>query len=143
MKNQDTSTTKAQDQAQALQNLLGEDLQRRWWKSPHPVAGRRCRCCGRRRLRLVAARAAAQAKPLYVSQEIQRGDLTLTVAANGTLQPTRTVNVGSELSGTVRRVLVDVNDQVRKGQVLVDLDTAKLDAQLGVRVRRWPRRRRV
>jgi HlyD family secretion protein len=36
-----------------------------------------------------------------------------------------------ELSGTVRRVLVDVNDQVKKGQVLVELDTAKLDAQVG------------
>jgi hypothetical protein len=31
-----------------------------------------------------------------------QGDLTLTVSANGTLQPTRSVNIGSELSGTVR-----------------------------------------
>ncbi len=37
---------------------------------------------------------AANAKPVYVSQEVKRGNLSITVAANGTLQPTRTVNVG-------------------------------------------------
>jgi len=47
-----------------------------------------------------------------------------------TVQPTRTINIGSELSGTVRRVLVDVNDRVKKGQVLVELDTAKLQDQV-------------
>ena len=61
---------------------------------------------------------------------MQRGNLTLSVSANGTLQPTRSVNIGSELSGTVRNVLVDVNDRVRKGQLLVELDTAKLTDQL-------------
>ena len=66
-----------------------------------------------------------------MTEVVKRGDLALTVSANGTLQPTRTVNIGSELSGTVRSVLVDVNDRVKKGQVLVELDTAKLDAQLG------------
>ena len=39
------------------------------------------------------------------------------MSANGTLQPTRSVNLGSELSGTVARVLVDVNDRVKKGDV--------------------------
>ncbi|OQC06304.1 MAG: Macrolide export protein MacA [Alphaproteobacteria bacterium ADurb.Bin100] len=72
----------------------------------------------------------AQAAPRYVTQEVQRGQVKLTVAANGTLQPTRSVTIGSELSGTVRRVLVDVNDQVKKGQVLVELDTTKLDSQV-------------
>jgi HlyD family secretion protein len=65
-----------------------------------------------------------------VTEPVARGDLTVTVTANGTLQPTRSVNVGSELSGTVVRVLVDINDRVRKGQVLVELDTAKLNDQI-------------
>jgi HlyD family secretion protein len=68
--------------------------------------------------------------PAYVTQPVGRGDLTLTVTANGTLQPTRAINIGSELSGTVLRVLVDVNDKIRKGQVLVELDTAKLNDQI-------------
>ena len=78
---------------------------------------------GRRRKRSSAA-------PVYVTEAVRKGNLTLTVAANGTIVPTRVVNIGSELSGTVKRVLVDVNDVVKKGQVLVELDTAKLDDQV-------------
>jgi HlyD family secretion protein len=74
--------------------------------------------------------AKSKAAPVYVTEAVNRGNLTLTVAANGTLQPTRSVSIGSELSGTVLRVLVDVNDKVKKGQVLVELDTAKLNDQV-------------
>ncbi len=66
------------------------------------------------------------AGPQYVTELATRGTLRLSIHANGTLQSTRSVEVGSELSGTVARVLVDVNDRVRVGQVLVELDTAKL-----------------
>ena len=76
------------------------------------------------------ARADAQAAPSYSTQPVTRGKLTLGVVANGTLQPTRSINLGSELSGTVLKVNVDVNDTVRKGQVLVELDTAKLRDQI-------------
>ncbi len=69
-------------------------------------------------------------RPIYVTQAVARGNLTLTVTANGTLQPTRSINIGSELSGTVLKVNVDVNDQIKKGQVLVELDTAKLNDQI-------------
>jgi HlyD family secretion protein len=61
---------------------------------------------------------------------VRRGNLTLTVTANGTLQPTRSIAIGSELSGTVSKVNVDVNDRVKKGQVLVELDTSKLKDQI-------------
>ncbi len=70
------------------------------------------------------------AAPSYVTEVAARGNLSITVTANGTLQPTQTVNIGSELSGTVTRVLVDVNDRVRKGQVLVELDTSKFADQV-------------
>lgn len=124
------STNSAAPAAQDLQTLLGDGLARRWWQSITLWLAL---------LALVAvaggwwywqAGKRAQATPRYVTQEVQRGQVRLTVAANGTLQPTRSVNIGSELSGTVRRVLVDVNDQVKKGQVLVELDTTKLDAQV-------------
>ena len=74
--------------------------------------------------------AKSNSAPVYVTEPVNRGKLTLTVAANGTLQPTRSVSIGSELSGTVLRVLVDVNDRIKKGQVLVELDTAKLNDQV-------------
>ena len=75
-------------------------------------------------------RQAASAAPRYNTQVVARGNLTLTVTANGTIQPTRSINIGSELSGTVLKVNVDVNDRLRKGQVLVELDTAKLRDQI-------------
>ena len=68
--------------------------------------------------------------PRYVTEPVVRGDLALRVSANGTLQPTSTVNIGSELSGTVARVLVDINDRVKQGQVLAELDTTKLRDQV-------------
>ena len=76
------------------------------------------------------ARQTASAAPSYTTQPVARGNLTLTVTANGTLQPTRSINIGSELSGTVLKVNVDVNDRIKKGQVLVELDTAKLRDQI-------------
>ncbi len=76
------------------------------------------------------ARQSAQAAPTFTTQPATRGSLTLQVSANGSLQPTRSVSIGSELSGTVLKVNVDVNDRVRKGQVLVELDTAKLRDQI-------------
>lgn len=59
-----------------------------------------------------------------------RGNLLITVSATGNVQPTNQVDVGSELSGIVAGVLVDENDNVKKGQVLARLDTTKLDNQV-------------
>jgi HlyD family secretion protein len=72
----------------------------------------------------------ARAQPSYVTAPVTRGDLRMQVTANGTLQPTRTTSIGSELSGTVSQVFVDINDNVEKGQVLVQLDLAKLKDQI-------------
>jgi HlyD family secretion protein len=59
-----------------------------------------------------------------------RGDLTVTVAATGTLQPTTQVDVSSELAGTLQSVEVDYNDTVSVGQVMARLDTSKLAASV-------------
>jgi len=65
----------------------------------------------------------------YVTQPVRRGDLIVTVSATGTLQPIKKVEVGIEVSGTIKTVEVDYNDQVKVGQVLARLDTSKLEAQ--------------
>lgn len=62
----------------------------------------------------------------YVSEEVTSGNLVVTASASGTLQPTKSVDVGSELSGTLASVLVAENDRVTQGQLLAQLDTAKL-----------------
>jgi HlyD family secretion protein len=57
-----------------------------------------------------------------------RGDINVVVTATESVQPTNKVDVSSELSGTVRRVLVDFNSPVKAGQPLAELDTEKLVA---------------
>jgi HlyD family secretion protein len=66
----------------------------------------------------------------YVTQEVTRGNLTVKVTATGNLEPRNQVDIGSELSGTIRSVAVDVNDEVKAGQVLTKLDTTRLEAQV-------------
>lgn len=58
----------------------------------------------------------------YESVPVTRGDLRVTVRSTGTLQAVTSVEVGSEVSGRVLKILVDVNDEVRKGQVLAEID---------------------
>jgi len=65
----------------------------------------------------------------YKTQKVERGKLTVTVAATGNLEPTNQVDVGSELSGTVLDVAVEENSRVKVGQILVGLDTTRLEAQ--------------
>lgn len=68
--------------------------------------------------------------PVYRTAEITRGPLEVTVVANGTVNPVRTVSIGSELSGIVRKVTVDVNSVVKAGDVLIELDDSNLKANV-------------
>ena len=68
----------------------------------------------------------------YRTQPVSRADLTVTVTATGTVEPTNQVDISSELSGTLRSVNVDYNDVVTAGQELAALDTTKLEAELAV-----------
>lgn len=66
------------------------------------------------------------AGPRFKTESIVTDTLVVTVSATGNLQPTNQVDVGSELSGIIDQVFVDVNDQVKKGQILARLDLSKL-----------------
>jgi len=68
-------------------------------------------------------------EPVFKTENIVRGDIDLIVTATGNLAPTNQVTIGSELSGTVSEVLVDINDTVKKDQPIAQLDTAKLTQQ--------------
>ncbi|MBS1208810.1 MAG: efflux system, rane fusion protein [Proteobacteria bacterium] len=76
------------------------------------------------------SKAHAAKGPQYTTRAVSRGDITVTVTATGNLQPINTVDVGSEISGTIASVYVDFNDKVKKGQVLAQLDTTKLQTAL-------------
>ena len=61
----------------------------------------------------------------YITQPLAQGDLNMTVSATGYLYPLRSVDVGSEVSGTLMEVNVDFNDKVHKGDVLARIDQTK------------------
>lgn len=65
----------------------------------------------------------------YKLHEVEKGPLVQDVSANGTLNPVTLVNVGTQVSGMVKKLHVDFNDKVEKGQILLELDDSLLAAQ--------------
>jgi len=66
----------------------------------------------------------------YRTVALETGDVIQTVSANGTLNPVVLVSVGTQVSGTVRKLYTDFNDKVQKGQVLAELDPPLFNAQV-------------
>ncbi|TKD51949.1 efflux RND transporter periplasmic adaptor subunit [Sphingomonas baiyangensis] len=73
---------------------------------------------------------ATEEAPGYATAPARQGDLQVTVSATGRLAPTNQVTVGSQLSGLVTQVVVDVNDRVSAGQALALIDPEQLDDQI-------------
>ncbi len=71
---------------------------------------------------------AIELAPRYESAAVKRGDIQVVISATGTLKGMNTVEVGAEVSGRITRVSVDFNDQVKKGQVLAEVDPEQLKA---------------
>lgn len=65
-----------------------------------------------------------------VTQPVTQGTLAANVTATGTVNPQNTVNVGTQLSGTISQLYVDYNSKVKKGQVLARIDSTAVDATL-------------
>lgn len=66
----------------------------------------------------------------YKIERLAYGDITQTVSANGTLNPVVLVSVGTQVSGTVKKLFADYNDHVMRGQVLMELDDSLFQAQV-------------
>jgi HlyD family secretion protein len=66
----------------------------------------------------------------YNTKKVTRGDLSVVVSATGTLNPTNSVEIGVEVSGTIKEIYVDFNDEVEVGQLLATLDTRKLQSEV-------------
>ena len=82
----------------------------------------------------VAALAAFQLKgnnsPQYFTAKADRGDIRQMVEATGTINAVTTVQVGSQVSGTISRLYVDFNSRVKKGQVIAQIDPALFEGSL-------------
>jgi HlyD family secretion protein len=70
------------------------------------------------------------AAPQYVTAPVEEGELRRIVTATGTLDATINVEVGSQLSGQIAELLVDFNDDVKKGQPLARLDQGTFRARV-------------
>ena len=66
----------------------------------------------------------------YRTAPVQRGEIRTAISATGTLNATATIEIGTQVSGTLQSVEVDFNDPVRTGQVLARIDPSTLQAKL-------------
>jgi HlyD family secretion protein len=66
----------------------------------------------------------------FKSAPITRGELTQVVTANGQLTPVVNVEVGSQVSGTIQKILVDYNSKVTNGQVIAQIDPETFEANV-------------
>lgn len=72
----------------------------------------------------------ADATPAYVTAAVTRGDVVETVEATGTLQAVTTVQVGTQVSGTIKALYADFNSRVKKGQIIAELEPSLLQTQV-------------
>jgi HlyD family secretion protein len=100
------------------------DTRRRRWLVPLAI------------LALIAATAAVwrltakPAAPAWSNAQVERARIATTISATGRLQALTTVQVGTQVSGTISELYVDFNSRVSKGQVIARLDPSQLQAQL-------------
>lgn len=73
---------------------------------------------------------AAEKSPQFMTAAVSRGSVVDTVEATGTLEAVTTVQVGSQVSGTIQSLHADFNSEVKKGQVIARLDPSVLQAQV-------------
>ncbi len=66
----------------------------------------------------------------FETVKIGKGNISNTVTASGTLEAVVTVEVGTQVSGVIQKIYVDFNSEVKKGQLLAQLDETPLKAQL-------------
>jgi HlyD family secretion protein len=67
---------------------------------------------------------------LYRLQPVTMGEIEQNVTANGTINPVSLVNVGTQVSGRVKKIYADFNDRVKQGQVLLELEDELFKAQI-------------
>jgi HlyD family secretion protein len=71
-----------------------------------------------------------EAQPVFATARVTRGDVVETVDATGRLQAVTTVQVGTQVSGTIKALHADYNAVVRKGQVIAELEPSLFQAQV-------------
>jgi len=68
--------------------------------------------------------------PHFKTEKLARGAVTATVIATGTVNPVKSVLVGTQVSGTIRQIYVDFNSPVKMGQLIAEIDPTPFEAQV-------------
>lgn len=71
-----------------------------------------------------------KSKVTYSTEKVERQDISMTITATGTIEPVTKVEVGTQVSGIIDKIYVDYNSEVRKGQVIAELDKTNLLSEL-------------
>lgn len=66
----------------------------------------------------------------YTYTSLQKGDIEASVSSTGTLEAINTVDVGTQISGTIAKIYVDFNDRIKAGQLLAEMDMKMLNTSL-------------
>jgi HlyD family secretion protein len=66
----------------------------------------------------------------YRTTKVERGDISQTVRATGTIQPIKLVQVGTQVNGPIRKLYVDFNSQVKAGDLVAQIDPTTYEARL-------------
>jgi HlyD family secretion protein len=69
-------------------------------------------------------------QPEYRTEPVTRGDIQATVTATGTVNAVTTVQVGTQVSGTIKKLFVDFNSRVKKGQIIAQIDPSTFESQV-------------
>jgi HlyD family secretion protein len=69
---------------------------------------------------LTAFKYESKGTPQYFTEKVQKGDIQNVVQATGTINAVTTVQVGSQVSGTIQTLAADFNSHVKKNQVIAD-----------------------
>lgn len=79
---------------------------------------------------LVSIFAKVENKPKYLLSKAEKRTIIQTVEASGTINPVKTVSIGSQVSGMIKAIYVDYNSKVKQGQLLAQIDPSLFQAQV-------------
>ena len=79
---------------------------------------------------LIIASCSSESKVTYSSATVKRQDISTSITATGTIEPVTEVEVGTQVSGIIDKIYVDYNSEVKKGQVIAELDKTNLLSEL-------------
>ncbi len=66
----------------------------------------------------------------FVTRKLQKGNITEKITASGIINPISTINIGTQVSGTISEIFVDYNSPVQKNQILAQIDPALFEASV-------------